>query len=684
MKKCLLLLAVLTVAAGCSTTAPQPAKPEGRYDFLTKKFNMWNIVPPSIGTEDIAIKDIIEFHKRTGIDTVLYSMSLAPRQSDQYRYLDDMINSYRKIKAGLAGYPIKIGILIQSILGHVTNPTVVVDGWTRTYTSRQKASRFCALNPNFAKYIRTVGARVAAEKPFFILGDDDIRSNNGGRECFCSLHVAEYNRRFNGNFKTPEEYRLAVVNAKNTDQVYLNYEILRREGVANVGRYIREGINSVDPTIPGGTCCPGGEYYHYFDVTREFAAKGQPQMLRICNAHYVEETPREFAYNILKTQIYRKHFGSIPSLFDESDTFPHALHSKSAVSLHAKLTSAIFNGLKGSKLWYVNGTKSGNWKVSRSYTDILEKYAKFYPALFEAVQNSTDGGVYVPGYISEHLYHSTTNSTPIVPLENATWAWYMGIYGIPYAGEVHFDKPGVYSLRGAYAVSRLTDAQILAMFKNKVFIDGAAAIELCKRGFSKYMGIETRQPDCHFNSEYYKDSNRYIYTRSWQGAPELVVKSPDAKILTNIRATAFALKGDRRRTLPGSVIFKNELGGTVLTVALCSEEHFTLRAGGPRKNWMLYLLEKLDDEVVQGAVLNDTPVISIKRKAADGSRLLMICNNGYDPIDNLEIKLRKAGKIEMLSEKGEWLPVNFKRVCPEVVIADVALPCYGIAVLKVK
>ena len=99
---------------------------------------------------------------------------------------------------------------------------------------------------------------------------------------------------------------------------------------------------------------------------------------------------------------------------------------------------------------------------------------------------------------------------------------------------------------------------------------------------------------------------------------------------------------------------------------------------------MIYLLEKLDPEVVQGTVMNDTPVLSIKRKAADGSTLLMVCNLGYDPIEALDIKLNKAEKIEILSEKGKWNSVDFKRLCPETVSAEVALPCYGVAILKIK
>ena len=100
MRKLLLLLPLLALTAGCATVKENKA-PEGKYDYLTSKFNMWNIVPPSIGREDVAIKDSIEFHKRTGIDTVLYSMPLNPRRPDQYNYLEESVESYRKIKAGL-------------------------------------------------------------------------------------------------------------------------------------------------------------------------------------------------------------------------------------------------------------------------------------------------------------------------------------------------------------------------------------------------------------------------------------------------------------------------------------------------------------------------------------------------------------------------------------------------------
>jgi hypothetical protein len=199
------------------------------------------------------------------------------------------------------------------------------------------------------------------------------------------------------------------------------------------------------------------------------------------------------------------------------------------------------------------------------------------------------------------------------------------------------------------------------------------------------MGIETRTPDCFYRSEVYPHNNRYIYCRSWAGAPELVIKSKDAKVLTNINAVSYAVKGNRNRIVPGSVLFENSLGGKVLTVAFCSEEHFSLRAGSPRQMWLNYLLDHLDPEVTQGAVMNDQPVMSLKRYAKDGSMLLMIANLGYDPLASLKLKLNKVDKIEMLTSEGKWRKVDFTEgACGKVVTADVELPCYGMAILRIK
>ena len=82
-------------------------------------------------------------------------------------------------------------------------------------------------------------------------------------------------------------------------------------------------------------------------------------------------------------------------VLDETDTCPHTLFSKSAISVHAKLVSAVFAGLNGSKIWYINCHK-GRAPINRKYTRVLEKYRGYYPALADVMRQAQPAGVIIP------------------------------------------------------------------------------------------------------------------------------------------------------------------------------------------------------------------------------------------------------------------------------------------------
>ena len=266
-------------------------------------FKFFNIVPYFPEHEEETAKDLIELYQRTGINRILYCLSFHPEGRNAYEKAERLVDSYRKLRDALAEEPgIQCGVLIQSILGHVIGNLVENEPWTRCVPNSPLPPgvfpRFCSLDDGFSKYIRDVGAMVAREKPFFILGDDDIRSWASGKaECFCELHTAEYNRRHGTSF-TPEEYRQAVCESDVNSELYRNFDQLRQDTVNRVAALLREGIDSVDPSIPGGSCMPGGEYYFNPDVARALEAKDQEEtVMRICNANYVEQSPRNFANN---------------------------------------------------------------------------------------------------------------------------------------------------------------------------------------------------------------------------------------------------------------------------------------------------------------------------------------------------------------------------------------------------
>ena len=651
-------------------------------------FKFFNVIPYNPGREEETAQDILEFYRRTGIPRILYSLSFHPQGADAMVKARRLAASFGKLRDLLSVEPgIKCGVLIQSILGHVIGAEVESEHWTRVVTHNGKregvSTRFCSLDPGFTDYIRKVGAMVAKEKPFFILGDDDIRSWSSGVECFCELHTAEYNRRHGTSF-TPEEYRKAVCESDVNSELYRNFDKLREDTVNRVAALLREGIDSVDPSIPGGSCMPGGEYFFNHDTARALAAKDQSgAVMRICNANYVEQSPRDFAANVFKTQAYRKYHCGVETVLDESDTFPHSLFSKSAISFHAKETSAIFNGLNGAKLWFVNCRRPGVI-VSRKYTDILAKYAKFYPALYTLVNRSETSGIRIPIRSGKGDWHAITNRAPNITPENS-WSEYLGIYGIPFSAEKDFTLDGIYAIRGKDAVDGLNDDEILTLFKGKMLIDGDAAKALTARGFDKYMGVKAQTPTHPFNSEHYAEGTEPIYCRTWVDAPELVPVADGLEIVTNMYYTPFfgAALSEQTLVCPGAVVYNNALGGRICTTVFRTTDEFTPRGGVPRKDWLIKLIEVIEAGAADGTLLVEHPALSVSRKLADGSTMLMFCNLGFDAIEQVEVKFAGAGKVSELTADGEWKKLDFKVDGSKIVIGR-SMACYETLIIKVE
>ena len=83
-------------------------------------FKFFNVIPYNPGNEEQTAQDIIEFYQRTGIPRVLYSLSYHPQGANAMVKAERLTASFRKLKALLACEPgIQVGVLIQSILGHV-------------------------------------------------------------------------------------------------------------------------------------------------------------------------------------------------------------------------------------------------------------------------------------------------------------------------------------------------------------------------------------------------------------------------------------------------------------------------------------------------------------------------------------------------------------------------------------
>lgn len=650
-------------------------------NLFARNFTFFNIVPYSPGTEKELAADIIDYVEQTGNDTILYNLSLHPEGYPAMTKVHQMIASYRVLKKELEGKGVKLGILLQSILGHWPRVDKVTEPWTRSVNVKGELVRFCPLDENFKAYITQVGAMLAAEKPVFILGDDDIRGFSPYAECFCELHTAEFNRR-TGNSFTPEEYREAVKNANPGEPIQRVFEELRCEIPEGVVSLLRKGIDSVDPSIPAGSCMPYWEFRFNGKVSQALAAQGQPSVMRICNADYLEGSPKNFPSIVGRTMALRNAHPEIPFVLDESDTFPHTLYSRSSKSMHAKLCASIFSGLRGAKLWLVNMKKFGR-PVHKNYTKILGKYCKFYQTLTAEAQQSTYTGITIPATTGFAKWHSGKNETFENYLSDPVFSTTtLGRLGIPFCCDFDLKKKDVYVLAGTRAVSRFSDEELRQLLSGKVLVDGPAAAALCERGFAELLGVKAEMTDFRYNREKNPVTGQLYTISKAAGVPLLTLLDGKAEVLTRLCYAPF-IGAELEDVAPATVISRNALGGTICTMAFHQEVPYA-QCNEPRKELYLEIFDKLNGSKLPLVCQDLQDITSLTRRSSDGSLLMLVCNINFDELDELKVRCAAIpSKVSRLTPEGVWEDCPFT-VENEYIFIQRHMGCYDLEVFKLS
>ena len=501
---------------------------------FAQNFVFFNILPFSPGEEEQLAREAAEYTERTGNRNVLYSLTLSPAGFPAMNKVLFMLESYRKLKAALQGTSCSLGVLFQAVLGHGARnfpppdlKSRPVEPWVRMVNVEGALTRYCPLDPGFRKYIFDMSVLFAKEAPCFILGDDDIRSFAPKAECFCELHTAAFNRMTGKNY-TSEEYRQAVLACKRGDEVYEAYETLRR-GIPNgVASIIREAVDTVDPGIRCGSCMPGWEFLFNGETSKCFAGK-HPAVMRVANANYNETSAKHYPWLVVKTMALRLAHKEIPVVLDESDTCPHNLWSRAAVSMHAKLVSGIFAGLNGAKLWYVNAHKGGK-PVSRNYTDILAENKGLYQTLAAECAKTGLAGVVIPAhknFADWHAAHYNEISRRIqLVAEDNMAVTMLGHIGVPFRASFEQDEDEVYAVSGAETIDHLSDEELKKLLSRKLLLDGPAAAAVSSRGFSDALGLTAEHRAFSFNRELRTDDGKG-YTVKIEVTSDDLVKSVD-------------------------------------------------------------------------------------------------------------------------------------------------------------
>ena len=641
--------------------------------FKPDKFTFLNIATFSPGSEELLAREMVEYRDRTGEDIVLYCLTLHPEGRPAIAKAEYLVESYRKLRRALDGSGIRLGVLMQSTLGHWPIVAKEEEPWTHSITLDGKVKRFCPADPGCRQYLHDVARMVALEKPCFIMLDDDVHANGFfGVECFCERHVAMFNAA-NGTSHTAESLRAAVKGCRPGDAVCVAFQKLQREFVGTIVDTIRAAVDEVDPSIPMGACTPGGERRFAGDIAQRVAAKEQEPVLRIDNALYNQRSLVNFAGRLAHTMAMRDFHADIPYLLDESDTFPHNRWSMSASLLAMKLQAAAFCGLRGSKLWYCNAHK-GAFPVSRAYTDAIASRRGHFSAIVAAVQGSELSGIVVPVIGGRGPWHPSMMGESFVGEGN--WgAGMAGGFGVPFCCRGDFTEDAIYTLGGVDTVVRLSDDDLSEIFRHRVLVDGAAALALTERGLHGLIGVKATPGPLKYNFERDADGVEYAFAQHDE-TPLLQPVAPDAEILSHLCHSPFHGAPEADVVAPGMVVATNALGGRVVTTAFFAVGHgmFQPPLTDMRKAWFLMALAKLGWNGL--AVLNDQDATAIERQCPDGSTLLAVFNTGHDELGPIRLKAPFTPvAVELLSPTGGWQRIDATSPALGELELAIRLPC---------
>ncbi len=619
-------------------------------------YDLYNVVPMSPGREAEQAARSVDLQERTGVDLALYSLSLHPEGVPATQKVDRYLSSYEKFRDALKGSKVHPAILVQSILGHWPRVDKDIEPWMRTVDQDGKVVRFCPLDEGFGAYIDYVFTAVARAHPSFVLLDDDVRAFSHGAECFCDRHVAEFNRRFGTSFESGS-LRKAVAESNPGERIYDGFLALQREMIEEhvVGR-IRRAIDAVDPSVRGGICVAGEEHRFCLSLARRIAAQGQVPVMRASTGCYDERMScGRVPHNVLRMLGFAEYYrGETVGILNEADTCPQNLWSKSSRSFFSHLAVSDFIGFHGAKTWYVNGLRANGFYVTQAYTDVLSENSGFLGALAKEVVGSEMRGLALPCFTNFPNWHVVKNHDEFFMQAQSAGPLVCTPFGIPFYASRDFGIPDrVYAIASAEEVRRLSDEDCDLFLSGNVIVFRDAALELTKRGKEGLTGVHAELTPMKFNAEYdLRTEASMVYSPAMDGSVRFTTVEGCERISDFIYRPYAGVK-ERETVSPASVLFKNRLGGTVVTVAYHDGMYGLHRYSEARKAWLLNIVDRLSSAPL-AFCLNDQDVLVLERQKPDGTRLVLVENLNSEPIRDLRLRIPPERRIERLMPNGVW------------------------------
>lgn len=625
---------------------------------------LWIDIAPLLAGREAEIEaDLRRLARETCVDSVAFSCPLHPEGDPPLDKAAAFAPLVAAMKKRLAGSGLRVGVLVQSTMGHGYVPDSPAPFQTLRLRDGRAPAVFCPLDGAFRAHIGAqVASLVAGCDPDFLLLDDDTRLGSGYGGCLCPLHRAALARRLGAAEMSFEELAAALASGA-APALQRAFDETQAASMETFFRDVRAAIDSAKPGLPAILCSCGYEMPLTPRFSAILAAPGQRRCVRLNNGRYIREGLRDIPFWLHGTAWQLAQREPDMDVLCEPDTCPHNRYAMTASMLHYHLTLSLLEGCAGAKLWL---TRLHEWEPAsgEAYRRLLAENKAFYPAL-AALRPAWEG--------------------VRIPLA-ATAAWgidwgssLLGAFGFPYENAaVNGGARNRPTALSAHDVMVLSDDELRTILRGRALLDGGAAVELARRGFAPLTGVDARD---------WGDLPRASF-EAWEGGcvnravpdpADLRAHDPAARELSTLFHRAWELAPDATPVAPGTLLFDNADGGRVLTVAFrlpaldrdLGNWHALNETRKRRLAELLTLLCDGDEAAWTGGArhLGDAPLLFRTGRAADGTRLWLAMPIGLDPIEEIPLAisdsaanepscaaayLRRSVRIERLLPDGSW------------------------------
>lgn len=643
-----------------------------------KELQLFTIMPLDINHVEEICEDIRGQYESGVANYALFSMTLVPEGTPPVDKAGQLCAKYDIFKKRLDEMGLRSGILVQATIGH--GYPLSADSPFAKYVGLVDANKTtvcCPYDDAFCDHMRDVFTTLASYKPDVIMVDDDFRlMGRQGKGCACSLHMNAFNN-LAGTKLTKEELRELM--EQEGDGTHVQYFIeTQKDSLLKAARAMREGIDRVNPSLPGLFCGVHNHLEFAEEIAEILAGEGNPIVVRINNGNYTPAGARNLSKVSYRAAVQIEHIrDKADVILAETDTCPQNRYSTGAQSLHAHFTASILEGTKGAKHW-ITRLAAHEPRSGQAYRKILAKNRGFYDKLAQLEPKLTWLGCRMPLTVRRSLYFQNNDWS----IWDGTDGWSTNVLerlGLP----LYFSsKKGGAVFLSDVADRKFTDEEILEFFRGPVFLASDTAKRLIDRGFLEYIGVDVREWTGKKASEEELFVN-HTRCKAQVGLQELVPVGEDVRADSMVCHSVD--KTNYEELFPGTTVFHNKLGGT--TVVFCGTpitifnyiEAFSF-LNESRKLQLVRLLQECGQLPVYYD--SDEEVYLRAARMEDGKLFSCVFNIGLDPIDEIVLVVeQEVNKVERIASDGKIVECSFRKENGQLVVETPAYTLNPVALI---